>query len=179
MYALSEFAGSDRVNSAIRTLVEKSDSVNAPPVTTLDFYRELKAVTPDTLQNMLHDFFEVNTLWFFETNQITATKTGTDQWEVTLDVKARKIVYDSAGVETDVPLDDWIPIGVFAGRQAGHDELSTPLYLEKHRIRSGGQTIKVTVSGKPLIAGIDPHHLLDWEEMEDDDNIEEVIVYPL
>ena len=29
----------------------------------------------------------------------------------------------------------------------------------------------MTVPGKPLLAGIDPHHLLDWEEDGDDDNI--------
>ena len=178
MYALSEYAGSDRVNRAIRTLVKKSDSVNAAPVTTLDLYRELKAATPDSLQNMLHDFFEVNTLWFFETNKVTAIKTDTGKWEVTLNVKARKIVYDSAGVETDMPMDGWIPIGVFAEPKPGHDELSAPLYLEKHFIRAGDQTITVTVSRKPVLAGIDPHHLLDWEEKEDDDNIQEVLFRP-
>jgi hypothetical protein len=31
----------------------------------------------------------------------------------------------------------------------------------------------VTVPGKPVLAGVDPHHLLDWEENEDDDNIRE------
>lgn len=51
-----------------------------------------------------------------------------------------------------------------------------PLYVRKHRIRSGEQTITVTVPRKPVLAGIDPYHLLDWEEGEDDDNIEGVRV---
>jgi len=33
-----------------------------------------------------------------------------------------------------------------------------------HRIRSGDQTITVTVPREPALAGIDPYHLLDWEE---------------
>jgi ABC-2 type transport system permease protein len=177
MYALSEYAGSDRVNSAIKTLVEKSNSPEAQPVTTLDLYRGLKAVTPDSLQNLLHDFFEVNTLWMFEADQISAKKTETGKWEVTLKIKANKIVYDSAGVETDMPMNEWIPIGVFAEREQGRDELSAPLYLKKHLIHPGEQTITIVVSGaKPVLAGIDPHHLLDWEEKEDDDNIAEVII---
>jgi ABC-2 type transport system permease protein len=174
MYALSEYAGSDRVNSALQTLVTKSKSPDASRVSTLDLYRELRAVAPDSLQNFLHDLFEVNTLWQFETNQVTAVKTGADQWTVTLNVKAKKIVYDSAGVITEVPMDEWIPIGVFAERKSGSDELSNSLYLQKHRIRSGDQKIIATVTGKPILGGIDPHHLLDWEEKEDDDNIEEV-----
>ena len=46
--------------------------------------------------------------------------------------------------------------------------------MQKHRIRSGEQTITVTVPRKPVRAGIDPYHLLiDWEL---DDNIEKVKV---
>jgi ABC-2 type transport system permease protein len=34
----------------------------------------------------------------------------------------------------------------------------------------------VIVPGEPYLAGIDPLHLLDWEEREDDDNIEGVTI---
>ena len=88
-------------------------------------------------------------------------------------MQARKKVYDSACVETEVPMDEWVEIGVFAPGENG-DELSKPLYVRKHRIRSGTQTITVTVPHKPDLAGIDPYHLLDWEERDDDDNIETV-----
>ena len=175
MYALTEYIGTEQVNGALRNLVEKSDSGGAPLVTTLDLYRELQAVTPDSMKYLLHDLFEVNTLWQFETKSVTAVEAKAATWQVTLNVHARKIVYDSAGVETERPMDEWIPIGIFAEPESGHDELSAPLYLEKHRIRSGDQTIIVFVSGsKPILAGIDPNHLLDWEEKDDDDNIEEV-----
>jgi hypothetical protein len=123
---------------------------------------------------LLHDLFEVNTLWQVETEKVSAVETRPGIWQVTLDVNARKIVYDSAGIETEVPMNELIPIGIFAARNEGQDELSVPLYYEHSRIRSGKQTISVTVAGKPVLAGIDPHHLLDWEEKEDDDNIEEV-----
>lgn len=176
MWALNEYGGSNRVNTAIRRLVEKSDSIGNPPVTTLDLYRELKTAMPDSLQNMLHDIFEVNTLWQFEVSKVNATKIDKDKWQITLDVKAKKIVYDIEGVETEQPMDEWIPVGVFAEHKPGLDELSAPLYLKKHRIRPGDQKITIVVSGTPVLAGIDPHHLLDWEEKEDDDNIEEVVI---
>jgi ABC-2 type transport system permease protein len=178
MYALTEYVGTEKVNSAIRKLVEKSEMVGAEPVTTLDLYNELQAVTPDSMKYLLHDLFEVNTLWEFETKSVKAVETKEGTWQVTLDVKARKFIYDSAGVETDMQMDELIAVGVFAAASVGHDELSTPLYMANHRIRSGDQTITLTVNGKPVLAGIDPHHLLDWEEKEDDDNIEEVSVNP-
>ena len=174
MRAMSEYAGADRVNRAVRRLIETHDAPGASLATTLDLYRELQAVTPDSLKYLLHDLFEVNTLWRFETERVTVRETETGAWEVTLAVRARKIVYDSAGVETDMPMDELVPIGVFAPAADGEDELSRPLHFERHRIRSGQQTITVTVARKPALAGIDPYHLLDWEEEGDDDNIEGV-----
>jgi ABC-2 type transport system permease protein len=75
------------------------------------------------------------------------------------------VVVDEARVDTEVPMDDWVEVGVL-----GDGEPS----VQKHRIRSGKQTITVTVPRKPARAGIDPDHLLiDWEM---DDNVEQVEV---
>jgi hypothetical protein len=78
---------------------------------------------------------------------------------VSLEVLARKVVVDTAGVETDVPMNDLIEIGVYAPAEDG-EARGTPLYLEMHRVRSGPQTITITVPGRPGRAGIDPRHLL-------------------
>jgi hypothetical protein len=67
-------------------------------------------------------------------------------------VQARKVV-DSAGVETPVPMDDWVEVGVFVPAEEG-EELGKPLYVQMHRIRSTEQTITVTVPRKPAHAGI-------------------------
>jgi hypothetical protein len=56
-------------------------------------------------------------------------------------------------------MDDRVEIGVFAAPAAG-ERVGRPLHLAKHRIRSGRQTITVTVRGRPARAGIDPHRLL-------------------
>jgi ABC-2 type transport system permease protein len=174
LFALSETIGEERVNGALRRLLEKHRPEDAPLATTLDLYRELKAATPAAFHPLLHDLFEVNTFWDFETERATAKRTPAGTWEVTLQVRASKVVADAAGVETLVPLDEWVEIGIFAPAKDGGDELSAPLYVQKHRIRSTEQTITVTVPRKPDLAGIDPYHLLDWVEGGDDDNIEGV-----
>ena len=69
---------------------------------------------------------------------------------------------DSLGTETEVPMDDWVDIGVF-------DATETPLYLQKHRIRSGETLIKLVVNKIPAKAGIDPlNKLIDRDP---DDNV--------
>ena len=165
--ALSEYVGEERVNGALRRLVEKKASSFA---TTLDMYRELQAVTPDSLKPLLHDLFEVNAWWTFDTKRATAVQTEAGAWQLTLEVEAHKVVGDSAGVEREVPMNEWVEIGIFAAAGPG-EVLGKPLYVQKHRIASGTQTITVTVAQEPARGGIDPYNLLDWEE---GDNIEPI-----
>lgn len=80
-----------------------------------------------------------------------------------LEVEAHKVVADSAGVEREMPMNEGVEVGIFAAAGPG-EVLGKPLYVQKHRIPSGGQTITVTVPQKPARGGIDPYNLLDWEE---------------
>jgi ABC-type transport system involved in multi-copper enzyme maturation permease subunit len=168
LYAVSEYIGEERVNEALRRLLEKHPSAATPLPTSLDLYRELQAVTPESLHYLLHDLFEANTYWELEAERATAEQAGAGSWQVTLDVRARKVVIDEAGVETEVPMDDWVEVGVFAPAE----EVGEPLYVQKQRIRSGTQTITVTVPRKPAHAGIDPDLLLI--DLETGDNIKGV-----
>ena len=169
LYALREYIGKEPVLQALRKLVEKHGS-GGPLATSLDLYRELKAVTPERYQSLLHDLFAANTFWELETEGVTAQQAPTGEWQVTVPVSARKLVIDLKGVETEMPMDDWIEVGVFAPGEG--DDTRVPQFVTKHRIRSGKQTITMTVPRRPMRAGIDPRYLLnDWAT---DDNIESV-----
>ncbi|MCB2407705.1 ABC transporter permease/M1 family aminopeptidase [Hymenobacter lucidus] len=168
LYALSEYIGEARVNRALRRLLERHRLPAAPLATTLDLYRELQAETPDSLQYLLHDLVEVNTYWELKTEQATATPTKAGQWQVTLRIKAHKVVLDSAGIKHEIPMHDWVDVGVMAPRVPGQPA-GTPLYLRRHRIRSGKQTITVTVPRQPSQAGLDPNRLLIDLQPEDNE----------
>ena len=167
MYTLRERIGEARVNAALRRYVEKYRGAGPPYPTSLDLYAELRAVTPEPLQYLLVDLFETATLWEVKTERAVAKPTGTGEYEVVLDVFARKMRADRDGNESDVPMDEPVEIGVFA---PGDDDLAgKPLYLGQQRIRSGAQTIRVTVPRAPGRAGIDP-----WRKLIDrkrDDNV--------
>jgi ABC-2 type transport system permease protein len=167
LYAVREYVGAERVDAALRRLFERHGSRQPPLPTTLDLYRELQAVTPDELRYLLADLFEANTYWELATRRVEAERTGTGEWRVTLDVRARKVVVDEAGVETEVPMDDLVELGVFAAAGDG-----VPPYLRMHRVRSGEQRITVTVPGEPARAGLDPRNLLI--DVEPGDNLAEV-----
>ncbi len=106
MYALSQYIGEEQVTLALRRMLEKHGSGEPPLPTSLDLYRELQAVTPDSHQYLLRDLFETNAFWELKTEQSTAEQIKAEIWQVTLDIKARKVMIDEAGVETEVVMDD-------------------------------------------------------------------------
>ena len=158
MYALQEYIGEERVNAALRSLLGTHALKGPPYPTTLDLYGELKAVTPDSMQYLLEDLMATITLWDLRATGARAEPLGADEYRVTLEVEAAKVRSDSVGNETSIPMNDLVEIGVFG--EAVNGSPGAPLYLGKHRIRSGQQTISVTVSGRPVRAGIDPFHTL-------------------
>ncbi|HEV2863898.1 MAG TPA: hypothetical protein VGX48_23080 [Pyrinomonadaceae bacterium] len=168
MNAVREYVGAERVDAALRRFFERHGSATPPLPTTLDLYRELQAVTPDELRYLLADLFEANTYWELAAKRVEAERTGTGEWRVTLDVRARKVVVDEEGVETEVPMDDLVEVGVFPAAGDG----GAPLYSQMHRVRSGEQRITLTVPGEPAGAGIDPRNLLI--DVEPGDNFAEV-----
>jgi ABC-2 type transport system permease protein len=163
LYAMSNYIGKNKVNGALRSLLQKHRPGQTPMPTSLNLYQELQAVTPDSLQYLLTDLFKKNTFWNLKTRQATIKRTKGGTWQVTFNVQARKTVVNEMGLEKNVALTDWIEVGIFApAKKSG--ETGKPLYLRKHFFNSNQKTITVTVPTKPYQAGIDPNHLLiDWD----------------
>ncbi len=168
MYTLREHIGDEPLNRALRSFLEKHRHGGPPYPTSRDLLAALRAVTPDSLQYLLTDLFETITLWDVRTQRAVVERTDTGEYQVTLDVVAKKMRADSVGRETETPMNDLVEIGVFApGGDAG---LGAPLHLQRHRIRNGKQTIRITVPREPAHAGIDP-----WRKLIDRDREDNVV----
>jgi ABC-type transport system involved in multi-copper enzyme maturation permease subunit len=173
MYTLRERLGADAVNGALRRFRERFAGADAPPPTSRALFAELEAVTPDSLRPLLSDLFEHITLWSVRTDSARAEPVGGGSYRVTLFVDASKARADSVGRQTPVVMDDAVEVGVFAGSPLG-SSLGETLYLKQHRIRSGKQTIVLTVPRLATRAGVDPYRKLI--ERERDDNVAEVVI---
>jgi hypothetical protein len=158
MYALREYVGADRVDVALRRLLAAHAAAHPPLPTTRDLYRELEAVTPDSLRPLLHDLFAANTLWDLATEQVSAVPAPGGMVQLTLAVRARKIVVDTAGAVRELPMHDLVEIGAFA--DGAGEERGAPVYRRWHRIRSGTQRVTLTVPATATWAGVDPRSLL-------------------
>jgi hypothetical protein len=91
---------------------------------------------------------------------------------VRIGVASKKLRADSAGAEKEIPMADWVTIGVFGGEATTADRLGKPLYLERHHITAATQTIEIVVSEPPKRAAVDPYHLL--VDRAPKDNVKEI-----
>jgi ABC-type transport system involved in multi-copper enzyme maturation permease subunit len=154
MFALREAIGPERVNAALRNLLAKFDPARPPYPTSLDLYAELRAVTPPDRHELLKDLFEEVTFWNLRTKKADVQPSG-NAYRVTLHIEAEKLKSTALGKEKPVPMNDVIEVAIFAAD-------GKPLYRQPHHIRSGAQTITVTVPTPPARAALDPdHELLD------------------
>jgi ABC-type transport system involved in multi-copper enzyme maturation permease subunit len=153
MYALQDYLGEDAVNRALAAYRQKVAFQQPPFTGSLELLAELRAVTPEHLQYLIHDFFERITL--YENRALTATYTEVagGKYEVKVTARVRKLEATGVGTEFEVKLADWMDVGVL-------DEEGKPLYLERVQVKQGDVTFTTVVDQRPAKAGVDPLHKL-------------------
>ncbi|MES2862329.1 MAG: M1 family aminopeptidase [Pseudomonadota bacterium] len=173
MYLLADQIGEDRVNAALRSLIDRFAFKSAPYPRSLDLVAALRAVAPADKQALITDLFERITLYDVKTTGTTATRRADGRWDVTLTVEARKLYADGQGVETEAPLNETFDIGLFSaepGKRAF--DAKSVLMFERRPLRSGVQTFRFTTATKPTWAGVDPYN--KWIDRNSDDNLKAV-----
>jgi ABC-2 type transport system permease protein len=164
MYALRDYIGEDRLNGALRRYLQQNRFAQAPFPDTRGFVQCLREATPPEMQYLIGDMFE--SIVLFDNKAVTATYAPTPdhKFKVNLTVSAAKKKADGTGTESDLPLNDLIDIGIFAGPKG---EKEKPLYLAKHRLTQKTTSLELTVDEVPTRAGIDPYNKLIDRNPED------------
>jgi hypothetical protein len=170
MYYLKEMIGEDRVNAALKNLVDSFAYREPPYPTAYELVNRLEKQTPDSLQYLIRDLFKKITLF---DNRIMEAKTKkiTNAYETTITVQARKLYADSVGRETTEILDDWIMVGLLAKPDEGK-KYGKPLEMRRLRMRDKEGTFVFITKEKPWQAGIDPYSYL--VDRVPDDNLRKV-----
>jgi ABC-2 type transport system permease protein len=169
MYTLADYIGEDKVNLALHNFLMQhryanaNDSQSVPYPDTRPLIEALRAQTPAALQYYIADAFENIVLYDNKAVSATVTPTADNKYKVVLNVQVRKLQADGSGIETPMPLHDFIDIGVFNGRK---DEEKT-LYLKKVWLTQPTQTFEIIVDQPPTRAGIDPFNKLIDRDSDD------------
>jgi hypothetical protein len=169
MYALQDAIGEDAVNRALAAYIRKVAFQEPPYTISRELLAEFRAVTPPEHLPMIADLFETITLWEDRAISATAKPLGGERYAVTVKVAAKKLRADDAGKQVEVPMNDWIDIGV-------EDAAGKPLAMRKEWVKSGESTFTIEVSGRPAKAGIDP--VVKRIDRRSDDNLVPVAIQP-
>jgi aminopeptidase N len=170
MYYLKEMIGEDKVNLALKSLIDSFAYRNPPYATSLSALRAFKAVTPDSLQYVVSDMFENITLFSNRVLSVQSKKTG-NEYEVTIKTSSEKFRSDSMGRETAIPIHDYVDIGIFSeSKHKGN--LGKPLLLSRVKVQQKENTYTFRVKEKPYQAGMDPYNYLI--DRVPDDNVKGV-----
>jgi ABC-2 type transport system permease protein len=165
-YALRDYIGEDSLNAALHRYLKDKGFQNPPYTVTTDLLQYLRAVTPDSLQYVIHDLFETITLYDNKADTATATKRADGTYAVHLAFSAKKLRADSLGNQTEIPVADYIDVGVFGAPEPGN-KLGKPLAVRKVHVTANEMSADFVVSERPLKAGIDPYNKLIDRTPED------------
>ena len=159
MYALKEYIGEDSLNAALAAYIDSVAYQEPPYTTALEFMSFIDAATPDSLKYVLEDMFETITLFGNRAKEVNYKALDNGKYEVTLEVEAVKLRADSLGIETEIPINDWVEIGVYK-QDPEKDDKDKLIYLKRERITQKENTFTIVVDEEPNKAGIDPNHIL-------------------
>ncbi|MDY6948887.1 MAG: M1 family aminopeptidase, partial [Pseudomonadota bacterium] len=159
LYRLRDEIGEENLNRALAGYIRDTAYQQAPYTTTLELVGHIREQAPADKQALIDELLA--RIIFYDNRVISAAVTPrAGKFDVTIEYQAAKRESDGAGHETEVALDDWIEVGVFA-RDAGAKEYSEkPLYLQRQRITQPHGKFTMTVDAMPYEVGFDPYNKL-------------------
>ncbi len=166
MYYFKEMIGENKVNLAMKNLVEKFAYKNPPYATSIDVVNEFKKFTPPELQYLITDMFENITIFSNRVVEAKYKKVG-NKFEVTLKTTSEKFRCNSIGKETSIPVNDFMDIILFAKSENGENKTGKVILTKRMRINKKDNILKFKVQELPYNAGIDPYNYLIDRNPED------------
>jgi ABC-type transport system involved in multi-copper enzyme maturation permease subunit len=159
IYYLKEMIGEEAVNRALRKVVEKFAYAQPPYPTShvlIDAFRE---ETPENMRYLITDLFDDITLFANRTIEAKAKKRADGQYDVSIEVEAKKLKADADGNEKEAAMDDFVDIGAFAAPKDGKRYGET-LHRQRVKLKAGQHKFQFVTKELPDKAGIDPFRLL-------------------
>lgn len=171
LYYLREMIGEEAINRALRKVLAQYAYAQPPYPASWALVDALQQETPAQYQYLLKDLFEDITLFSNRTLVAKGKKRADGKFDVTVEVETHKYKADAKGVETEVPVDDWIEVGALAAPEKGKHYGKVLARQRTHMTGTHGVYTFVTDT-MPDKAGINP--LLLLIDRVPDDNLKKV-----
>lgn len=173
MYLLQDRLGEDRVNVMLSELLDRYKFKGPPYAISTDLVDGFKSLARNEDERQLvSDLLETITLYDLNATEAKITKSANGEYVTELTVEASKYYAEGLGKESEIDLQDSIDIGLFSSRPGrGAFDRKDVLYMKRHPIKTGKQTIRIVTKERPEFAGVDPYN--KYIDRKSDDNIVE------
>jgi ABC-type transport system involved in multi-copper enzyme maturation permease subunit len=159
-YAIRDYIGEEPFNRAMHRYVLDRRFTGPPYTTSLEYLDYLETEVPAEYEPVVNDLFRTITLWDLQAREGEWERTEDGRYRVRMTVEARKYRADGQGVETEIPIADWVDVAVFGEETEESPEEGEVLALEKHRVTEAEEVIEIVVDQEPRQVGIDPFNKL-------------------
>jgi hypothetical protein len=166
LYALQDYIGEDSVNAALAGFLEEYRYAGPPYPNSHDFLRHLNPRVPDSLKYLVEDMIMNIRLYDLRLTEATIDSSASG-YQTTFKLSAVKLDADSLGNESEIPMNDWVDIGLYSD-----EEEEDLIAIKRVKMKSGEGTFVLESAEKPVKAAIDPKRLLI--ERVIDDNVKRV-----
>ena len=156
MMALRHRMGEDRINQALKNLLDEFTLRDNPLPTTLDLVRHLKVDTSEAEKFLIDDLFNQITLYEMRAEEVSSEELDNGKFKITFKTSAKKFSADGDGRETEQPLDESVEIAMFSNDPNKFGLENRIIYKHQHVVVSGDNSFEIIVDEKPAYIGIDP-----------------------
>ncbi|WP_445947304.1 ABC transporter permease/M1 family aminopeptidase [Shewanella sp.] len=156
MMSIKDRLGEQRLNQALSSFLAAYRYQSTPYPTTRDLFSYITQDATEQEKVFITNLFEHITLYDLKTSNVLVAASENGEFDVTLTIDAKLIRADGQGLETEEAFEDHIDIGLFSENPENITGKNAILYLEKHLIKSGTNTITISLPSKPSFAGVDP-----------------------
>ena len=171
MYNFREMVGEEKVNAALKNLVDSFAYHEPPYPTSYHLADRFDAVTPDSLKYLINDLFYEMTLYNNRVTEASSKKLKDGSYEVTFSISCEKFRADSLGRETKIQLNDRIEVAILS-KPAEGKKYGKKLWSQQLRLNKEKQQFTAIIKSEPHSAGVDPDYLLI--DRVPDDNLKKI-----
>ncbi len=148
--------GEERLHKAIRALLDEFKYKTRPYPTTLDLVRHLKTDASAEEQAFIDDHFERITVFDMRAEDADVEAMPDGKFKITLTASAVKYDANGQGVETELPLEEWVEVAAFNGNPNEFSADTELIYKGKYKVVSGSNTLEIIIDKEATHIGIDP-----------------------
>lgn len=156
MAAVRDVLGEEKLNNALAQFLAEFKYQSTPYPTSLNLLEFIVKDADEQQKSYITSLFENIAIYDLKTTDVVVSDREDGQFDLTITVNAKLNFADGKGVETEQVLSQMIDIGLFSEDPNDVEEKEQVLYLAKHAVVSGDNTIVLTVKEKPNFVGIDP-----------------------